>query len=174
ARTCPLVPAEVVAIAPEPFPRRIVLAWRLDQPVPPTETASVEVETSEVPLENTGRPVVKEVAPVPPYAIPTEVVPTMVPFALVVRMVEGIWKSVVEPILFTLNSVDTPPFAEVEPMEKRLVSAPLCVEEAKMETSEVGEEEPTPTLPNLSIKNEVPVEEPTANAVRLAGALIDA
>src|SRR6185437_3913955 len=112
ARTCPLVPAEVVAIAPEPFPRRIVLAWRLDQPVPPTETASVEVETSEVPLENTGRPVVKQVAPVPPYAIPTEVVPTMVPFALVVRMVEGIWKSVVEPMLETEKRVrDVDPIA---------------------------------------------------------------
>jgi len=37
-----------------------------------------------------------------------------------------------------------------------------------------GAEVPTPTLPFLSTTKLVPVEEPTANAVRLAGALIDA
>jgi hypothetical protein len=35
AKTWPFTPAEVVAIAPEPFPRRMELAWMLFQPVPP-------------------------------------------------------------------------------------------------------------------------------------------
>jgi hypothetical protein len=35
ASTCPLVPAEVVAILPVPLPKRTVLAWRLLHPVPP-------------------------------------------------------------------------------------------------------------------------------------------
>lgn len=39
------------------------------EPVPPTETASVDVETSDVPLKYTGCPVVNDVAFVPPFAI---------------------------------------------------------------------------------------------------------
>ena len=42
---------------------------RVEIPVPPTLTARVEDETSEVPLKKTGAPVVNEVAFVPPFAI---------------------------------------------------------------------------------------------------------
>ena len=46
ARTWPLVPAEVVLIAPEPFPKSTVFAWRLAQPVPPEVVGRMPV-TSE-------------------------------------------------------------------------------------------------------------------------------
>lgn len=53
ASTWPFVPAEVVARAPDPFPRRMVFAWMFDCPVPPFETPripemSVVRETREV------------------------------------------------------------------------------------------------------------------------------
>ncbi len=43
ARTCPSVPAEVVASEPEPLPRRRVLAVMLAQPVPPLATLRMPV-----------------------------------------------------------------------------------------------------------------------------------
>ena len=46
ARTWPLVPAEVVLIAPEPFPKSTVFAWSDAQPVPPEVVGRMPV-TSE-------------------------------------------------------------------------------------------------------------------------------
>ena len=43
AKTWPLVPADVVESAPEPLPKRMVLAVSVLQPVPPNEAESVEV-----------------------------------------------------------------------------------------------------------------------------------
>ena len=66
-----------------------------------------------------------EVRPVPPYAAPKLEVATIVPLALVVRSADGIWKSVVEPMLLMEKRVEVA--AEVEePISKRLVYvAPL-------------------------------------------------
>ena len=57
--------AEVMA--PVPLPER--MPESVVEPVPPTFTASVEVEVSAVPLKYTGCPLVKEAAFVPPFAI---------------------------------------------------------------------------------------------------------
>src|SRR5450631_770385 len=49
ASTCPLVPAVVVATAPEPFPRRSVFDWSAAQPVPPFVVATTPVTLLAVP-----------------------------------------------------------------------------------------------------------------------------
>jgi hypothetical protein len=64
-----------------------------------------------------------EVRPVPPYATPIEVVPTMVPLAFVVRTDDGMRKSVVEPVEFTLKSVEVAVPAVVEPIAKSVEAA---------------------------------------------------
>ena len=43
ASVWPFVPADVVASAPVPFPRRSAFAWMFDHPVPPNAAESVEV-----------------------------------------------------------------------------------------------------------------------------------
>ena len=85
--------------------------------------------------------------PVPPYAIPTEVVPTIVPFRSVVSTVLGIWKSVVEPMLETENRVEVAVPAVEEPMANKVVGEPYVVVAAYMERSAYGEEVPIPTRP---------------------------
>ena len=44
AKTCPLVPALVVAREPVPLPKRMELAWMLPQPVPPLVVARSPVQ----------------------------------------------------------------------------------------------------------------------------------
>ena len=103
-------------------------------------------------------------SPVPPYAAPTEVVPTMVPLALVVRTCEGIWKSVVEPVFDIEKRDEVAKEAEDEEMLKIvLLKNPVEVVETWREKNAYGEVVPTPTRPELSMMNEVRVEEPTAN-----------
>ena len=51
---------------------------------------------------------------------------TMVPALLVLSIEDGIWKSVVEPVEFTLNSVDVAVPCVVEPMAKSVEAA--CAE----------------------------------------------
>ena len=53
----------------------------------------------------------------------SEVVPTMVPELFVVRSAEGIWKSVVLPVLETLKSVEVAVPALEEPMAKSVEGA---------------------------------------------------
>ena len=70
ARWNPLVPADVVEIAPEPLPRMMELAWMLVQPVPPCDTPSVP------PMPEKARP--REVVPVSVYPLdelPTRIFP---------------------------------------------------------------------------------------------------
>ena len=54
------------------------------------------------------------------------VVPTIVPFASVVRSVEGMRKSVVEPMELTEKRVEVAVPAEEEPMAKRVEAAWLA------------------------------------------------
>jgi hypothetical protein len=82
ASVWPFVPAEVVASAPVPLPRRSAFAWMFDHPVPPNAAESVEVaETTpftawrfplSAPMVSDGvvsAPVEEiEVVPVPPNA----------------------------------------------------------------------------------------------------------
>ncbi len=44
-----------------------------------------------------------------------------VPLAFVFKIDEGIWKSVVEPMLFTENKVENAPVFDVEPIAKSVV-----------------------------------------------------
>ena len=77
--------------------------------------------------------------------------PTIVPFALVVRSVEGIWKSVVEPVLLIEKSVLVAKDAVEEPMAKSVV--PEYVEEAAaMENLANGLVVPMPTFPLVAKK----------------------
>ena len=77
AKTCPAVPAEVVATAEEPFPYTRVPAWMADQPVPPEATFKVPARVM-VPEVVTGPPEV--VKPVEPPEMLTEVtVPLVAP-----------------------------------------------------------------------------------------------
>ena len=108
---------------------RVLVADQTGRPVvyelvrkPPVEVASA-VRAVVPPLPKRSWPSPTLVRPVPPYAIPSVEVPTMVPFASVVRSDEGIRKSVVEPMLFTLKSVEVAVPAEEEPMAKRVEGA---------------------------------------------------
>ena len=70
AKTCPAVPAVVVATADVPFPYTSVPAWMADQPVPPVATFNVPAKVM-VPEVVTGPPDV--VNPVEPPETLTEV-----------------------------------------------------------------------------------------------------
>jgi hypothetical protein len=88
------------------------------------------------------------VRPVPPYATPMEVVPTMVPLLLVVRTVDGIWKSVVEPVLEIEKSEEVAKEAvELEIWKRVLLKFPAVVVETCMAKAANGDEVPTPTNP---------------------------
>jgi hypothetical protein len=73
-------------------------------------------------------------------------VPTIVPEELVVRRAEGIWKSVVLPMLETLKSVEVAALVE-EPMAKSVVAvSPLLV---WMENLAQGDVEPMEKEPEV-------------------------
>jgi hypothetical protein len=78
-----------------------------------------------------------------------EEVPTIVPLWLVVSTVEGIWKSVVLPVLLILKSVVVEKEEVLEPMANTVVELPADVEAACMESCAKGEVVPIPILPNL-------------------------
>jgi hypothetical protein len=100
----------------------------------------------------------KLVAPVPPYAMPMVEVPTMVPLALVVRMVEGIWNKVVEPIFDTENNVEVAVPAVEDAMAKSVVGEPEpFVEVAWMESCANGEEVPRPRREPVLLYSAFPV-----------------
>ena len=71
----------------------------------------------------------------------------MVPLLSVLRIDDGIWKSVVEPVFSTEKSVEVAPVLEVLPIAKRRFETRLVVEAAWTERSAVGLVVPIPTLP---------------------------
>ena len=79
--------------------------------------------------------------------MPSDEVATIVPFASVVRSDDGMRKSVVEPTLFTLKSVEVAVPAEEEPIAKRVEAAcDAKLPPVKRERSAYGLVVPTPTL----------------------------
>jgi len=106
----PLTLALVMAPVPLPVnnPPSVVL------PVPPTATPSVELETSDVPSYQMGRPAVKDDAPVPPPATPK--MPLNVGVKVCVSLSERMGRPAVRP--FQVNedvaSVCVPPVCAVE------------------------------------------------------------
>jgi hypothetical protein len=71
----------------------------------------------------------------------------MVPPAFVFKSDEASWKSVVEPMLLTLNRVEVEKDAVDEPIAKSVSGEPSVVVEVKTESLANGDDVPIPTSP---------------------------
>src|SRR3989338_405612 len=105
----------------------------------------------------------------------------MAPPLFVLRSDDGIWKSVVEPMLLTENKVEVARVAVLGPITKRVSGEPSVGVEVKTESLAKGEVVPIPRFPTLPSKKngETPalpnrtVEDAWNPAVRSSGVPVE-